>query len=460
MNISVPFIIPQNPPSKGDSMALSEKEARYQPRPLWYAWMLLLILLPGLSMAQVADTTGTRINAYMQEAAQNNPALKAEYINYLSALEQVPQARALPDPELSFGYFIQPIETRVGPQQGRIGVTQMFPWLGLLDDRGDAATNRAKAAFEAFRNQRNRLFMNVEQAWYQLYELQQAVDIMGEHISILETFESLALRRYETDLASQVDVLRVQIEKEDARIRLENLKDDLRVKRHEFNELLNRPAGEEVAVPDSLSPYPVSSFTLPQLENELATQNPQLAEWEQRIASGRHALAAARKEGYPRFGIGFDYLFTGRRDMVLADNGKDALLARGAVTIPLFRGKYRAKEQQATLQLRSARENKAAALNRLELNLQQAIRDYAEAQRRLSLYEDIQIQRTRQAIDILTEQYAGSTTEFEELLRLQRRLLDYELARERALSDQYQSVARIHYLIGKYNINREEIRTR
>jgi hypothetical protein len=47
--------------------------------------------------------------------------------------------------------------------------------------------------------------------------------------------------------------------------------------------------------------------------------------------------------------------------------------------------------------------------------------------------------------------------DFEELLRLQRKLLDYELAYHQALVDLNTAVARIEYLYGKHNTNPKAI---
>lgn len=414
------------------------------------------MLSPLFSLAQQPDTTRTPIGQYLQQAAQNNPELKARYRQYLAALEQVPQVNVLPDPELSFGYFINPIETRVGPQQARFGLTQMFPWFGTLGARGEVAAQMAKSKFEAFQEARNNLFFQVHKTWYQLYQIDQSIRIMQENIDILQTFESLATRRYETGQVGQVDVLRVQIEKEDLKTRLELMKDNRRVTIQQFNELLNREKGEPVAIPDRLDSQPLA-LSVPELEQAIMRQNPMITRLDYEASSARSSVEAAQKEGLPKFDLGLDYIVTGERDVVLPDNGRDAIMARAGIQIPLYRKKYRAKEQQAKIELRSVQDRQEATQNRLHTQLEQALRDFYDAERRITLYKDIQIQRTRQAIDILTEQYATSATDFEELLRLQRKLLDYELARETALVDQNTAVAYIEYLYGKYNINPEEI---
>lgn len=425
-------------------------------RSLRFILLLLVVGIPLHGMAQQSDSTHSAIDQYLQEAAQNNPELKAQFRQYLSALQQVPQVNTLPDPELSFGYFISPIETRVGPQQARFGLTQMFPWFGTLGARGEAAAQMAKAKFEAFQDQRNKLFYEVQKKWYQLYRLDQTIEILQENIEILETFESVTLQKYETDQVGQADVLRVQIEKEDLKTRLELEKDNREVAVREFNALLNHQQDQDIAVADTLHAQALSRSEA-ELEHAVRQQNPQLTKAEFEEASARSSLKAARKAGMPKFGVGIDYIVTGNRSMSMTDNGKDAILARTGIQLPLFREKYRAQKKQAQIELNAVQDRQQAAANRLQTQLDQALRDYREGQRRIHLYKDVQIQRTRQAIQILTEEYATAATDFEELLRLQRKLLDYELARDQALVKQNTAVARIEYLYGKYNVNPKEI---
>ncbi|NIT54839.1 MAG: TolC family protein, partial [Aliifodinibius sp.] len=262
----------------------------------------------------------------------------------------------------------------------------------------------------------------------------------------------LATQKYETNQVGQADVLRVQIEKEDLKSRLELQKDNKEVAIQEFNELLNRSAHTEVHTPDSLDST-ILQKSSEELQQIVVQKNPTLEKMHFEAASARSSIRAAQKEGMPKFGVGVDYMITGERDMSLTGNGKDALLARIGIQIPLYRKKYRAKEKQAHIQLRTVQDRQQAVENRLLTQLNKALRDYRDGQRRLNLYKDIQIQRTQQTIDILTEQYGTAATDFEELLRLQRKLLDYELAQQQALVDLNTAVARIEYLYGKHNTN-------
>lgn len=86
------------------------------------------------------------IHDYLTYALLNNPGVRSAFETWRAALERVPQAKALPDPTLGYGYFIRNIETRVGPQRHRFELMQKIPFFGKLGLRGEAALAVAKAA--------------------------------------------------------------------------------------------------------------------------------------------------------------------------------------------------------------------------------------------------------------------------------------------------------------------------
>ena len=425
------------------------------------------VLMAGVNRAHAQQETPkldgelpAALQTYMERAAQNHPELKADYANYRAALQQVPQVDALPDPELVFGWFIQPIETRVGPQQARVGVTQMFPWFGTLDARGDAASYRAKAALQELQNTRNRIFYEVQKGWYRMYELQRQQDLLQEQRAILKSFEALALQQYETDSGSQVDVLRARNRIDELEVRIADVKDRRRVALQNFRELLHDPGLESVQVPDTLDPSAFDKLADEQeLYQQLARQNPKLLKLDRQKQSAGAAVEAAEKAGKPSFGLGFDYLFTGERSGVsgLSDNGKDAMMARAMLRIPLNRDKYNAQEKQARLQQESIEYRQQALTDRLRTELQKELSRYREAGRTMALYAEKLIPRTRQAVSIEKSRYSSDGGRFEELLDLQQQLLEQQIRYEQALAKKQTARAYVEYLAGKHSAGNEEM---
>ena len=75
---------------------------------------------------------GRNLRSLVDYALIHNPRINAARQAHLGTLQQVPQASALPDPKLSYRYFFEEVETRVGPQEYAVGISQALPWFGKL----------------------------------------------------------------------------------------------------------------------------------------------------------------------------------------------------------------------------------------------------------------------------------------------------------------------------------------
>lgn len=96
----------------------------------------------------------------------------------------------------------------------------------------------------------------------------------------------------------------------------------------------------------------------------------------------------------------------------------------------------------------SVTEEKTNRVNQLNTMLETTWRDYADAERRVRLY----IRLTRlatQALDVIVAQYTSAGKDFEEILRMDRQLLRYELELEKARADQNTTISYLNYLTGK-----------
>lgn len=420
-------------------------------------------LYPAISILLVllitSDAFGQSLDEYQSEAAINNPLLRATYNEYLAELQKAPQVSSLPDPEIAFAYFISPIETRLGPQKTRISATQMFPWFGTLGDRETVSLLNAKAKFEVFQERRNQLFYNLEVLWGEIYKSEEQIRIANENLEIVNTLVNISLIKYETGLVPQIDVLRAQIEQEDIKTNIELLKDNQKLLIKRFNELRNVDPNSKITLPQSL---PVEESILIEQEEWIAlirAQNPNLNQLRFKEEAANSNIDNARNNGLPSFGIGLDYIATDERSDIpaLTDNGKDAWIARLSIKVPIFRSKYRAQEEEARLQRAATQDRLEARDNQILTDFYTALKDIEDARRRFELFDQKQIQRIEQAVNILLQSYANDNSQFEEILRLERQRFSYELERVIAHTDEFQSMSYLNYLSGAQNITPQEI---
>lgn len=388
------------------------------------------------------------LNDYLAYAALNNPGLEAAFNRWKAALEMVSQARTLPDPRFNYGYFIQEVETRVGPQEQRVGLSQMFPWFGKLRLRGEAALEGANAMQQQYEAARLRLFDEVKQAYYELYYVGRAVGVTAEHVDLLKQLEAMALSKYETGAAEHGEVIKAQVELDKLRDRLRTLEDFKHPLVARLNAALNRPAESALPFPTSHSPSVLPSGTA-QLLEQLRSSNPELKGLDFLSEKDKAAIALARKEFYPDVTLGVDYVQTGDARMAgVSDSGKDPVMVGFSVNIPLWWSKYRAGVREAQTRYAATQQDRQDRANRLSTDLRLALFKYQDAERKIALYRDAVIPKADQSVKVIQRSFETGRSDFLSLIDAQRVLLEFELAYERAVADREQGLATVEKLIG------------
>lgn len=408
--------------------------------------MKKFILIICIAMGFYFSGNAQTLEDHFQTAAENNPGLLAKYKNFEAAMQRVTQVSTLPDPNLSFGYFISPVETRVGPQQARFSLTQMFPWFGTLNAQEEAASLLAEAKYQEFLDARNKLYYQVAASYYPLFELEKLISIEEENQRILSSYKDIATVQFQNDKGSMVDVLRVDIMLKDATTDLSILNQKKKPLETRFNKLLNRDENESIEIIDTLV---LKETTQEFRKDSLLVANPLLEELNLKVQASQAQERAAIKQGLPKFGVGLDYVIVGERtDATISDNGKDVFMPMVTMSLPIFRGKYKAAQQEAQLMQESYVLQKEEVSNRLISSYEMI---WFEIQKQLELIELFveQIQESEQSLNLLFSAYSNSGKDFEEVLRMQQQILKYQRLKATALSDYHIALAELDYITSK-----------
>tara|TARA_Y100000815_G_scaffold23092_1_gene19450 strand:- start:268 stop:1452 length:1185 start_codon:yes stop_codon:yes gene_type:complete len=386
------------------------------------------------------------LEEYFKLAAENNPGLLSQYKEFEAVLQKVPQVSTLPDPSLSFGYFVSPVETRVGPQKARFSLTQMFPWFGTLKAQGDAAALMAEAKYQSFLDAKNKLYYEVSAAYFPLYELQEWMKIEERNIEILESYKTISNSKFKNGVGTLVDVLRVDIFLKESQTNLEILKKKERPLLTTFNKLLNRGEFEPVSISETLE---IDMLSFDNGKDSLLVDHPLLNSLELKVKAVEASERAAIKQGFPKIGLGLDYVMVDKRtDMVVPDNGKDVLMPMVTLSLPIFRKKYKAAVKEAQLMQESYSLQKTEMTNSLLSNYEMAFFDIEQQTELVSLFDE-QITESEQALNLLFTSYGNSGKDFEEVLRMQQQLLKYDKLKITALKQYKIALAKLNYITAK-----------
>lgn len=441
---------------------------------------------------------------YLTLAAQNNPSLKARYNEYYSALERVPQAGSLPDPQLSFSMFISKeglyMERFMGEQLSEISVMQMFPWVGTQGAAKNEATYMAQMKFAAFQESKVNLYHEVRSAWYRLYQVDHELRLLEEEKEILKTYEQLALTRFKTGTSgsapmdnqsttiqsspsstkmtnmgmggsnatspsstsstgtggmsggstgSMVDVLLIQLQMKELGTRIAILKSSRKPLEIKFNNLLNRPAHEFIAVADSLTSSPLPA-SLSIIQDSVIQNHPmvKMYEWDEKAREAQQRMATLM--GRPMIGVGLSYMvFRDRYDEVMnvTMQAENMFMPMVTMTLPIYRKKYSSQRKEAEYLQQSAAQNKEAAKLELLSELESLLYEYESSNKRLELLNE-QTAITKQAIRLMTTTYSTGGSGLEEILRQRQSLLNYQQQQLSTLTEQHIIISGITNLMG------------
>ncbi|TKJ36640.1 MAG: sulfonate ABC transporter substrate-binding protein [Planctomycetes bacterium B3_Pla] len=410
----------------------------------------VLVLTPsGMASQQPGDTDDLRIlSDYLRYAALNNAGLKATFEQWKAAMEQVPQAKALPDPRFTYGRFIEEVETRVGPQRNKLGISQMFPWFGKIEARTQAAGAAAKAARQRYEAAKLKLFFEVKNTFHEYAYLAKAIEIARENLELIEDFEQVALTKYIGAAAGHPDIVRAQVELaklEDQLRTLEGLREPIAAR---LNAVLNRRGPGPLPWPQQ-EKHRVIEIDRGQIKEILTAQNPELRALDFELESAKSRVELAKKKFYPEIGVGIDWIQTD--DALMAgtrDSGKDPIVLMFSMNVPIWRESYKAAEIQAKALARKAQHQKTETKNTLIARVERVLYDFEDSERKRRLYGGILVPKAQELVNASEAAYQGGTIDFLSLIDAQRTLLKFELLRERAVTDNRQKLAELEMLVG------------
>ena len=370
---------------------------------------------------------------YLRYAILNQPQVEAAYYDWLSAIERITQARSLPDPKLTFEMYIQDIVTSVMP-----GLMMDFPGPGKLGARAEVATAESRTKYHAFENSVLQAAFALKKSVFQLYFVEQKLEVNRQTLGLLANLERLARAQNEVGKVTLQDVLRAQIEQDRLGTEIANLEDSRQSLLAQFRAALGlRPEQPTPPVPQPGEPTPLDLTSEKVFEAALA-RNPRIKAMEAEVRRAEAALRLAHKARVPDFSAGLE------ADVKAAPTIFNPQLA---VTLPLWRDKIAAQiaEAQADKQAAEARltsEQIALAVEFAEKSLL-----YREASRTLVLLHEQLLPKARQSLDVARIGYLSGRLDFFNLSDAERTLLGFELDEVAARSQRELALAELSLLI-------------
>jgi len=405
------------------------------------------VLLPSLLAGAWGDEPMLGLQSLIEEALARNPEIQAASRQVAKMRARVPQRGALPDPMLSYGVMNEgrpvPFQTlgEAGFSEVYVGILQDLPYPGKRGLREDVAEEEARAAEWALESVIRRVVSQIKEAYYELYVVDAALDIVERNRELLENLERVAAARYTVGQGTQQHVLDAQVEISRLQERTSLLRQQRSAVEALINSLLYREAGTPLGRPEPLRPGPLG-YEMEQLWKMAEESSPALRERSQWVAAGERGLALAQRELRPDLGVSFVYHNRGGLDPYYTFGG--------TLSLPLYAGRKQRKAiEEASEGLLESRHTFDAARARVRYQVTEAYLAAKTAESLLSLYEEGILRQARLSLDSATAQYQVGRVDFLTLLNSWMRLLEYDLSYHEQIADHEKALARLEPHVGR-----------
>lgn len=389
------------------------------------------------------------LSEYLAYAALNNPALRTAYYRWSAAVEKAPQARALPNPTVSYSHYIREVETRVGPQKNRFALMQMVPWPTKLTSKSDMAVREALSKKYLYDAEKLSLFYKVRKAYYEYYYLGQSLQVVKDNMVLLKNIEDVIRAHYEASAATNPSLIRLQVELGKQEDRLKSLEALRPAVASRLNAAIGRSPEMDLPWPDG-APVERPSLDQNKLLAALQSDNPGLKAARARVQAAEAGERLAHAQYLPDFGVGASIIETDRRtEMNPDDNGKDPVMVTLELSLPIWWNKYAAGVREAKATTKAAESALEDTRNQLSADLRMAFFNYGDAQRKLILFTKTLIPKAEQALEASRTAFSAGKVSFADLLDAERTLLELRLMAERAKVDQAIRLGELEMLSGR-----------
>lgn len=406
-------------------------------------------VLDGLEDPALADLA--------REVLERNPDLAAARQRARAADRVAPQVGSLPDPMAGLTAFLLSPETRTGPQNVMVRLSQRFPWFGKLDLRSRRALYRAAAARAEAESRALDLVTRTRRLTYELAFLDEWREILETDRETLERYEELARTRYAAGIGLGQAVIKIQAEITKDESRLLQIADRRAAVVAELNALRDRPAGAELPAV-TLPEVPAGESTalaVEHLKRQAVAARPEIARTEAEISAAETGTELADLERFPDVTVGFTYTQVGERDDQPGrinpppGNGDDVFGLTASVNLPVWRDRIEAGIEEAMARRSAAESARRAVVAGIERSLGELTERLELTRRQLRLFDEVLLIQAEESLSSAEAAYTAGNLNALDLLDAERVLLDVRTSTARTRADWAIALAKLEGAVGR-----------
>jgi outer membrane protein TolC len=395
------------------------------------------------------------IDAAVQQALDNNPALQA-LKSRTDAMQTLPaQVGSLPDPVVSLNAMNLPVDTFDLDQepmtQMQLALSQGIPFFGKRKLRREIALQKVQATDAMVAEGSTAIVGQVRAAWWQLMQQDLALMIVQQNKILMRDFVNVAQAKYRVGSGLQQDVLLAQLELSrllDRELKLNGMRI---ASQAELNALMGRPGNRAIKLPER-----PPNADLPALPHEsqllrTAARERALIDVQRKLVSAARAdLELAKRDRYPDFRLGVGYGFRQGTNPLLGTDRPDLVSVMLSFNVPIFAGSKQSKAvEQRAHEISQQTYAYSDALRSVESSVARYAADYSAAKDQVVLLETAIIPQAQQTVASMLAAYRVNEVDFLNVVNTQITLYNAQINYWEMLARAKQSLARLAAAVGE-----------
>ncbi len=398
-------------------------------------------------VSELTAPSGT-LAQYLAFALSNSPETRAAFETWRSVRLRRSSASRLPEPVISFGYYLRSVETKVGPQLYKIGVSQAFPWPGKLASAENAVAETAKAAALMVDANVLEVKRKVAMAYWDLWLISELHKLNTEHDAILEALAGAVRGRLQVGTATLADLNQIDLNIARHHDHHDQHKEGMIKASAILRSAIGSSQADENLPATDLPPSGVPKASASELI-AMSRKHPMIEKFSHLASSEEYRAEAKRADRYPRFKVGLNLIGTGEASNAVEDSGKDALVISAGLSLPLWGSSYADAADSAIAASKSHEAMLETGIRQSEAMLASALSDVRDSQRKVELYDKTLIPQAESTFEAVLGGYQIGRSTVAAVIIAQRDLIELRLDRALAQARRAKSWATLEFVVGQ-----------
>lgn len=382
------------------------------------------------------------LDRVLAAARVGHAGLRAARARAVAAAQRPTQVRAPADPMLSFESESFPNGTLDfgRAQDNKYMLSQELKWWGKLSLRGTKAEQEAAISEREAAEMELEVLGDVARVYLEVAYDNAALALAKDNLASLQSLEQVTEVQYQAGRVPQKDVLQAQVEVARFSNSILELERDRVSSIAELNRLLGRAPDAPLGDP-FVSEVPEGESKADAFLDEARKSRPAIAGADLAIAKAKTGLSIAEKDWYPDVTVGGGFMDN-------SDGDSDGWMATASMNVPLWFGKRRAAEREASADVRAAEHESADTVARVLFEVKDA-HTRMEASRKLAhTYETNVLPQAEQNLKAIEEGYRAGRVGFLDVIDARRTLYDVRIAWQRSRADFAQAGSKLRRATG------------